>query len=190
MEQLERGLRPSDILTRASVRQHVRQCMRDRRIDQHRPPLAGDGARGRDPTDDRRLQRNLRPDAAHRRPDAGRKVHRGTMSTRPVESSSSRKRLIEGGVLDGNQLTPTGRPSPRKARGLSRHPANRSLRPSLSHSRHRAGCSSLRATSPPRAASSRLPLPTATAIVVRHASSTVKRTRCTPSLRDESLQAM
>ena len=94
------------------------------------------------------------------------------------------KRLVEGGYMDGTQATPSGRTLAEEA-ALRRRDAGpgRRRRRSSSRSRRPAASSSSRATSRPKAASIKVAGHERLTTAARRASSTARKTRCTPSPR-------
>ena len=90
------------------VRERYRRRRGDRRLDQPRPPLARDSPRGRDPPRHRRLRSRKQPHPDHRDLKPG-----GRYTAVDVDrAGGSRllgKRLLDAGLIDGTQLTTTGR---------------------------------------------------------------------------------
>ena len=142
MDLVRRDVRPSSIVTRDSARERDRQRRRDRWLDQRRPPPAGHRPRVRHPARHRRVRRDRRPDAAHRRHATGRPLHR--------------HRHVRGGRRRAGhaRAAQASRPPPRRRRHGRRADDRRRSRPRQSRRQgSRSSCRSRRRSS--RTAASR-----------------------------------
>ena len=112
------------------ARERDRQRGRDRRLDQRRPAPAGDRPRVRHPARHRRVRRDRRPDAAHRRHAAGRPLHRARhVRGRRRGAGHARAAQAARACSTATRRPSTAGRSPRSPPRSRRRPASRSSVP-------------------------------------------------------------